>query len=292
MKTTAKFINLLGRTTWARTTSILIVLLFCTLTPKPSYSQGLQSVNGQVADSNHNSSETENSSQNSSEHSSAKGSRLRFIPPTDSAPRKSNGSGSRGGCEQLPRELVTLLIPSKEVAAQTISGHPRFFWYLSEPVDVPIVFTLVDTVKHQTIFEKKIDSPEVGIISVEVPENSPELIANPPGLEEKDRNIYMWFVTLEFERENQSEFTYYTSWIERVSPPPELEQKLAAVAGNTNSSSSELLHQQAIIYAEAGAWFDALDALYEAQSANPNDSSIRADFIALLEQVGLGGVAQ
>ncbi|WP_424100792.1 DUF928 domain-containing protein [Moorena producens] len=288
MKNTANIINLFGRTTWACTTSILIVLLFCTLTPKPSYSQGLQSVNGQVADSNHNSSETQNSSQNSS----AKRSRLRFIPPTDSAPRKSNGSGSRGGCEQLPSELVTLLIPSKEVAAKTISGHPRFLWYLSEPVEVPIVFTLVDTVEHQTIFEKKIDSAEVGMISVELPENSPQLIANPPGLEAKDRNIYMWFVTLECDRENPSNNSYHTSWIERVSPPPELEQKLAAVAANTNSSTSELLHQQAIIYAEAGAWFDALDALYQAQAANPNDSSIRADFIALLEQVGLGSVAQ
>ncbi|NES83257.1 MAG: DUF928 domain-containing protein, partial [Moorea sp. SIO2B7] len=171
MKTTANFINLL-----ARTTSILIVLLFCALTPQPSYSQGLQSVNGHVADSNNNSSETQNSSQNSS----ANGSRLRFIPPTDSAPRKSNGSGSRGWYEQLPRELVTLLIPSQKVAARTIAGHPRFVWYLSEPVDVPMVFTLVDTVENQTIFEKRIDSGQVGMISVELPENSPELIANPP----------------------------------------------------------------------------------------------------------------
>ncbi|NEO90258.1 MAG: DUF928 domain-containing protein [Moorea sp. SIO3G5] len=271
-----------------RTTSILIVLLFCALTPQPSYSQGLQSVNGHVADSNNNSQETENSSQNSS----AKGSRLRFIPPTDSAPRKSNGSGSRGWCEQLPGELVTLLIPSTEVAAQTISGHPRFFWHLSESVDVPMVFRLVDTVEHQIIFEKRIDSGQVGIISVELPENSPELMANPPGLEEEDRNIYMWFVTLECDRENPSNNFYYTSWIERVSKSPELEQKLAAVGANTNSSTSELLHQQAIIYGEVGAWFDALDAIYEAQAANPNDSSIRADFIALLEQVGLGGVAQ
>ncbi|EGJ34217.1 MULTISPECIES: DUF928 domain-containing protein [Moorena] len=283
MKTTANFINLL-----ARTTSILIVLLFCALTPQPSYSQGLQSVNGHVADSNNNSSETQNSSQNSS----ANGSRLRFIPPTDSAPRKSNGSGSRGWYEQLPRELVTLLIPSQKVAAQTISGHPRFLWYLSEPVDVPIVFTLVDTVENQTIFEKRIDSGQVGMISVELPENSPELIANPPGLEEENRKIYMWSVTLECDRENPPKTSYYRSWIERVSPPPELEQKLAAVAANTNSSTSELLHQQAIIYAEAGAWFDALDALYQAQAANPNDSSIRADFIALLEQVGLGRVVQ
>ncbi|NEO63955.1 MAG: DUF928 domain-containing protein [Moorea sp. SIO4G2] len=288
MKTTANIINLLGRTTWARTTSLLIVLLFCTLTPQASYSQRLQSVNGQVADSNHNSSETQNSSQNSS----AKGSRLRFIPPTDSAPRKSNGSGSRSPYEELPRELVTLLIPSQKVAAQTISAHPRFFWYLSEPVDVPLVFTLVDTVGHQTIFEKRIDSGQVGIISVELPENSPELMANPPGLEEEDRNIYMWSVTLECDRENPPKTSYYRSWIERVSQSPELEQKLAAVGANTNSSTSELLHQQAIIYAEAGAWFDALDAIYEAQAANPNDSSIRADFIALLEQVGLDRVAQ
>ncbi|NEO45743.1 MAG: DUF928 domain-containing protein [Moorea sp. SIO4A3] len=214
------------------------------------------------------------------------------MPPTDSAPQKSNGSGSRGGCEQLPRELVTLLIPSTEVVAQTISGHPRFFWYFSEPVDVPIVFILVDTVEKEIIFETRIDSGQVGIISVEVPENSPELIANPPGLEEKDRKIYNWSVTLECDRENQSRTFYHTSSIERVSKSPELEQKLAAVAANTNSSTSELLHQQAIIYAEAGAWFDALDALYQAQAANPNDSSIRADFIALLEQVGLGRVVQ
>lgn len=288
MKTTANFINLLARTTWARTTSILIVLLFWALTPQPSYSQGLKSLNWNVADSNNNSQETENSSQNSS----AKGSRLRFIPPTDSAPRKSNGSGSRGGCPQLPGELVTLLIPSTEVVAQTISGHPRFFWYLSEPVDVPIVFILEDTVEGQIIFEKRIDSAEVGIISVELPENSPELIANPPGLEEQDRKIYRWFVTLECDRESPSRNPYYPSEIERVSKSPELEQKLAAVGANTNSSTSELLHQKAIIYAEAGAWFDALDAIYEAQAANPNDSSIRADFIALLEQVGLGGVVQ
>jgi hypothetical protein len=214
--------------------------------------------------------------------SQARGSRIRFVPPADKSTRRSQGSGSRGCEESLPVNLVTLLIPSKEYIGQTVSGHPTFFWNLSKPVSVPMKFTLMEPGVAKPLYVKQMDSPKVGIIQMELPKDLPELVAG---------RKYGWSVTLVCNPRRPSANPYFYSWIERVSATPALEQQLAAATSQT-SSPPETLRKRALIYAQAGLWYNSLADISTALTANPNNSSVQEDFLDLLAQVGLTEVAK
>jgi hypothetical protein len=230
--------------------------------------------------------------------SQATSSPIRFVPPSGKSTRRSQGSGSRG-CEQsLPGDLVTLLIPSKDYIGQTTSGHPSFFWYLSQPVSVPLKFTLVERGVPEPLLVKQIDSVEVGMIKVEFPKDKPELAVG---------RVYSWSVTLQCNARRPSANPYFYSWIERIPTTPVLAQQLADVSSRNNllrktvssesaspehDASAQALRDRAAIYAQFGLWYDALDALWSAQKVNPNDGSIKEDFLALLKQVSLEDVAK
>jgi hypothetical protein len=214
--------------------------------------------------------------------SQARGSRIRFVPPADKSTRRSQGSGSRGCEESLQENLVTLLIPSKEYIGQTVSGHPTFFWNLSKPVSVPMKFTLMEPGVAKPLYVKQVDSPKVGIIQMELPKDLPELVAG---------RKYGWSVTLVCNPRRPSANPYFYSWIERVAATPALEQQLTAATSQT-SSPPETLRKRALIYAQAGLWYNSLADISTAVTANPNNSSLQEDFLDLLAQVGLTEVAK
>ncbi|HEY9638604.1 MAG TPA: DUF928 domain-containing protein [Coleofasciculaceae cyanobacterium] len=221
--------------------------------------------------------------------SQATGSRMRFVPPVAKNPRRSQGAGSRG-CEQsLPGDVVTLLIPSKDYVGQTTSSHPTFFWHLSQPVSVPIKFTLVEPGVNEPLFEKQIDSSPAGIMQLELPKDRPELATG---------RTYGWSVTLVCNARRPSANPYFYSWIERVPKTSVLEQQLAAASSKVNSptqthpsgnTSSD--RNRALIYAQAGLWYDALLTLSKEQINNPHEL-VQTDFLALLDQVGLTEVVK
>ncbi|AFZ18410.1 DUF928 domain-containing protein [Allocoleopsis franciscana] len=226
--------------------------------------------------------------------SQATGSRIRFVPPVTKNPRQSQGAGSRGcGEETLGQNLVTLLIPSRDYIGQTISSHPTFSWYLSQPVEVPMQFTLVEDKRGgggKTIWEKKIDSPQQGMIHVEIPKDRPELL---PG------KTYRWTISLVCNSVQPSANRYFISYIERVPITPALEQKLSATGFNRNSlpktipsGSSLEIRDYASLYAESGLWYDAVAALTTAIKQYPKDVLVQDDLFSLFNQVGLGDVAK
>ncbi|MBE9129074.1 MULTISPECIES: DUF928 domain-containing protein [unclassified Coleofasciculus] len=209
-------------------------------------------------------------------------SRKQYFPPLNPNPRRTQGSGARGCEKSLPGDLVTLLIPSKDYAGQTLSGHPTFSWYLSQPISVPLQFTLVELGVPQPLFEKQIDSPQVGMMQIELPKDKPELLTG---------RVYKWSISLVCNSKRPSANPLFISWIERISPTPELEQQLAAVTSN-NNPADRTLRNRAWVYAQWGLWYDAIHALSEAKTANPNEMSINDEFFSLLEQVGLTHVAE
>jgi hypothetical protein len=220
--------------------------------------------------------------------SQATGSRMRYVPPVTRNPRRSQGSGSRGCDESLPGDLVTLLIPSKDYTAQTTLGHPTFFWHLSQAVSVPMKFSLVEPGVAQPLFVKQIDSPQAGIVQLELPKDRPQLV---------NGKIYSWSVSLVCNAKRPSANPYFYSWIERVPLPPALEEQLSAKAGNSSglmgipaTVSSLAIRDRAALYAQAGLWYDAL-AVIATQSPNSR-TSLSEDFLTLLDQVGLSGVTK
>jgi predicted Zn-dependent protease len=65
--------------------------------------------------------------------------------------------------------------------------------------------------------------------------------------------------------------------IKRVSSPGDLDKKVESVTDT----------EKAAIYAEAGIWYDALEAISNAVDAHPEDASLREQRASLLKQVGL-----
>lgn len=207
-----------------------------------------------------------------------------YIPPVARNPRRTIGSGSRGCHQSLTNNLVTLLIPSQEYAGQTTSGHPTFFWHLSQPVPagVPMRFALVEPGVPEPIFEKQIDSPQVGMIQLQVPKDRPEL---------QTGRTYKWSVTLICNTKRPSANPVFISWIERVPTPAALEQQLPSTPAKSNVPT-RVWRDRAWSYAESGLWYDALDAMSNVETANSNQLATNDDLLALLEQVGLTQVTQ
>lgn len=195
-------------------------------------------------------------------------SNLNYVPPYRGTPRRTQGTGTRGD-DESDRMQLRLLVPNDHTG-QTISGHPTFFWYISQIPEEPVEFALVEPGVAQPIFVQQLQLQKAGIVRLEMPQNLPELV---PGKE------YRWSVSLVSDANRRSDDTFTQSWIKRVPETPELKQKLAAAKSD---------RERASVYAEAGQWYDALNTLSTAQT----DSSNREAFLSLLEQGGLTDVAE
>src|SRR5919202_511394 len=158
-------------------------------------------------------------------------SNFNYVPPYRGTPRRTQGTGSRGG-DESETLILKLLVPNDHTG-QTLSGHPTFSWYVSEIPEEPVEFALVESGVAQPIFVQQLQLDKAGIIELEMPKNLPELV---PGKE------YRWSVSL-------------------------------------------------VSNAEAGAWYDALNVLLNAQSTNPTNGSIREALLSLLDRAGLTEVA-
>src|ERR671932_105344 len=175
-------------------------------------------------------------------------SNFNYVPPYRGTPRRTQGAGTRG---DEPSEGVTLkLLVPNDHTGQTLSGHPTFFWYVSEMPEELVEFSLVESGVAQPIFVQQLQLQKAGIIRMEIPKNLPELV---PGKE------YRWSVTLVRNANRRSNDTFAQSWIKRLPETPELAQQLAAAKSD---------RERASIYAKAGLCFDALKALSISQAAN------------------------
>jgi hypothetical protein len=194
-----------------------------------------------------------------------------YVPPYRGTPRRTQGTGSRGG-DSSQSVTLELLVPNDHTG-QTLSGHPTFVWYISDIPKEPVEFALVESGVAEPIFVQQLQLQKAGIVRMEMPKNLPELV---PGKE------YRWSVTLIDNANQRSNDIFAQSWIKRVPETPSLKQQVSAAKSDRDRAS---------IYAKAGLWFDALNTLLTAQAANASEVSIREDFFLLLDRAGLKAVA-
>jgi hypothetical protein len=190
--------------------------------------------------------------------------KFRYVPPTRRPPKSTQATGSRGCAQSRQSQPVTLtLLVPRDHDGVTISGHPTFFWDVSAPV--AMAFALTERGLVKPLFEQQIQPQAAGTVQLKMPQNLPELVSG---------REYRWSVTLICNSDRPSANGFVQSWIKRVPNTSELTQKIAA--------SSE--RDRALIYAEAGLWYDALEAISTAYRDNPKDKSILEDRLLLLEQ--------
>jgi len=190
-----------------------------------------------------------------------------FVPPNRGAPPMRLGGATRSAhkpAEALPR--MQALVP--EQPGWTLASQPVLYWYLDKTTDFTLEFGLQRVDPQQQIVRKRLSRPaQAGIQRIDVAEHGVKL---EPG------HIYFWFVKLVPNPDNPEQDKIVGGGIRRVSADDALTQELA----NPSTSRPHAL-------AQAGMWYDAMDAYAEAIDAHPSDSALQQQRAALLEQVNI-----
>jgi hypothetical protein len=194
--------------------------------------------------------------------------KLIYRPPVRGAPGGRVGGGSRGS----ERELFLLLALAPEHSALTALEQPTLYWYISRPTELPIEFTLIDAKGTQPLVETRIVSPtSAGVQRLSLSNYGVKLT---PGV------AYRWYVAVIADPQRRSKDILAGGAVERVEVP---EQAAAALRAAPREARPARL-------AEAGLWYDALQALGEWLEAEPSSAEALRQRAELLTQVGLTGL--
>jgi hypothetical protein len=192
-----------------------------------------------------------------------------YRPPPRGSPAVRVGGATRGAGDPLP----ALHVLAPDHIAMTVQPQPVFQWYLSKPAQVRFEFALVSENSIDPLLERDFGTVHSrGIQQFNLADTD---IVLQPGIP------YQWSVALIPDEEARSGDVVASGMIERIALSEELAARLA---GNTSD------YAQAIAYAEAGIWYDALAILSKLIRENPADATLRTQRAALLEQVGLPAV--
>jgi Domain of Unknown Function (DUF928) len=198
-----------------------------------------------------------------------------YKPPVRGAPGGRVGGGTRGiaGARAIDQTFVLSVLAPNHTGLTT-QEQPDLFWYLSKSISTPMEFTLMDAQGVKPLIETSLGVPSrTGIQRVRLTDYGVRL---EPG------KHYEWFVALVVDPERRSKDVLAGGAIERV------EQPMGQAGRQPSMSEAEL----ARFYAEHGIWYDAIAAVSKLIEATPNDSTLRRDRAALLNQAGLQEIAE
>ncbi len=191
-----------------------------------------------------------------------------YKPPLRGAPAGRVAGGTRGPDPKLP--YLCLIVP--EHIGLTVSRQPVLFFYQSKASSCPVEFTLIQKQGILPIVEARIaPRGKPGIQPVRLADHGVYL----------EPNIqYKWFIALVPDAQHRSKDILAAGGIEFIEQQPKIKQALA------KAPMSQVPH----IYAEAGIWYDAFNALCSLIETSPDDSGLKLKQAALLEQIGLAGI--
>ncbi len=191
--------------------------------------------------------------------------KLLYKPPAGGGniPTRVSGGARGGGAD------TSLLALVPEHAALTTHAQPSLFWFQSKPAKAKLELALVEPKKAKPVLALTSGAAnQIGIHRIKLANHKIEL--------EPDV-LYEWTVAIVPDAANRSKDVIAKGVIKRVSSPNGLAEKVERASDT----------EKAGIYAEAGIWYDALEAISNAVDAHPNDASLREQRASLLEQVGL-----
>jgi hypothetical protein len=162
---------------------------------------------------------------------------------------------------------------SESVYGLTVAERPTFWFYVPYPLTSsrPVEFVLQDengNDVYQTQFTESGTVP--GVVGLQLPPTVDPLEVG---------KRYRWFFLIYC---NPEQPTFVEGWVERVELNPTLKNQL---------DQATTPQQKAALYAEAGVWFEALTTLAELRRQKPNDQALNAQWLKLLQSVGLEAIA-
>lgn len=195
---------------------------------------------------------------------------LVYIPPLRGSPGGRVGGGARG----VNDEATTIYPMAPDHVGLTIREQPNIYWFIPKSTSYPIELTIIESNAIEPLIERRIEAlKKIGMQCIQLKEY---------GIRLQKGIVYKWFVAIVPDSDKRSKDILAGGMIECIDEPGGLRQKL----NETKKDGAPY------VYAEAGLWYDALDAISKLIDASPNNTSIREQRASLLVQVGLEEVAE
>jgi Domain of Unknown Function (DUF928) len=204
--------------------------------------------------------------------------------PPDRGATGTRGSSASRGCDASGQTLMAL-VPAYEakvgltqVWALAYAERPNLLFFVpyqnTAIANMEFVLQKQINKKSQTIYRTSLTPTSPGIINVSLPETLAPL---------EPETMYRWFlkVRVKCNSEGTSQLDYVEGWIQRAKNDPSLTELIKQAKPQ----------QKPTIYAEKGIWYDAIATLAQLRLANPNDTTLLANWTSLLNSVGLKSLA-
>jgi Domain of Unknown Function (DUF928) len=194
-----------------------------------------------------------------------------YTPPKKLTPRARVGGGLRGTDGNDP--VLVALVPDH--VGLTVKKTPILNWFLSKPTTYPLRFTLIDIRSVTPLHEGLIPTPvHAGVQSINLKDWN---LALEPDVQ------YRWYISAIRNPDSPSQDIVAGGVIERC------EFSVCLVEMEVDLSCDR---QSVLRNALRGFWYDAMACLCELIDSNPTDQALRRQRAALLNQIGLSGVAE
>jgi len=176
------------------------------------------------------------------------------------------------GVRTLEVSLPVLNVALTEDIAATVAASPRLYWHLSEATESDVVIVLTDRSSALPLLEEHVVGPHrAGFHELDLASRGVLLPMDEP---------VRWQVALKSSEGGSSDLIAGGA-IQRMLPDAVLTSELE------NAQTASRAH----LLAARGYWLDAFAELSAWIVAEPNSAKLRAHRDALLEQVGLGALA-
>ncbi|MCS7031453.1 MAG: DUF928 domain-containing protein [Gloeomargarita sp. SKYG116] len=194
-----------------------------------------------------------------------------FVPPAAGLPGNREGGATRGAVCPVSEKRLTALLPTAHLGL-TAAARPSFFFYLPPVEGRPVEFVLLDS-RGAELFTYTGRAQQSGIVRLDLPDQAPTLNVG---------ETYQWYFSVVCDPQDRTADLYVRGWVQRVALPASLERQLQRAPRN----------EHPYIYASAGLWHETLAALMDLRQSQPQNSQLMADWQSLLQNEGLGKVAQ
>ncbi len=198
-----------------------------------------------------------------------------FKPPNDGAPKTTNGAATRDGktCLSDPSQdgkLTVAILPQAHYGL-TLSSRPEFLIYKTKTLAKQILFSLKSEDGEQ-VFQAFMPLPsETGIVSINMPAEAPELVAN---------KKYKWTMAIVCGKALRPDSPTIEGWIQYIPKSPTLAAKLQALTPL----------DRIVLYGENGIWYDMVSDLNRLRRASPDNQTLTRAWEQLLQDNGLQAI--
>lgn len=199
-------------------------------------------------------------------------SQVTYVPPFRGIPGKRITGATRGAEPESNSQRLRVYTLAPDGVALTMQEQPTLYWYASRAVPAGAELELSEDSTGETVLTSKLPGPiAAGIHAVSLAGTTARL---------KTGETYTWTVTAIVSSTDPMKNEVASSQIERTSGV-----KLNGTPAGADANTA------AAIYAKAGLWYEALDALSRGLQAAPTNKLLLRSRASLLTQVGLSAVA-